>query len=285
MRDNKTGDMYDFQFLHGDRKKDKKYVYHYTTLNTLITHIARSGTIKFTRFSESSDTIENTRNIFILNNRRDWLKSNVNEKITRSFHLVCFSQGDHTNERKIRPGYLLSRMWSQYGEEHRGVCLAFDRELFLDKVSQAYGGTYKAGNVDYNLDDQFDLLPHNIGITTFCYDDIFENEMLLSLLFFSKEKDYRDEREWRVVINNEDSNPIYVKFENSLRGIVFGHRLENQCVKSCCKYLHKKFEDRGEKAPLFYQAHFDSIRFFDNENETLSLLREDFYLKDRYVDI
>lgn len=133
----KIDDLYDYCFLK-NLKYDDHYVYHYTSLDTYMNYIAPSGALRFSKFSESYDAFENMRSIFALENRK-WVKSPMTEIINKPFRFACFSQGDRTNPDNIIPGYLLARMWAQYGGKHKGICLAFDKTQLLKEIADNFG--------------------------------------------------------------------------------------------------------------------------------------------------
>lgn len=151
-------------------------------------------------------------------------------------------------------------------------------------MSHNFEGRFWEQKVSYDLDDKFEFVPNLLKFTTFQSLDIKTNELLRTLMFFSKQMDYRDEREWRVVIHNEHERPLDMNFGDSLKGIIFGYALEKWCVYSCCKYLHSLFTNQGKILPLLCQARPYGIHYIDNENGTLSLLHKNGFAGDVFID-
>lgn len=159
-------------------------------------------------------------------------------------------------------GFLKPRMWSQYGENHEGLCLVFSRKSTIDAMNEIVNSTclffhdeveyheYVRDSVRDTLHVNADLLaektPHEIAIGHIrkCYKD----------LFFIKQNDFRDEDEYRFVIcdtNELSTERSIFKFDTKecLIGIIAGDRfhkaynplmqnvMENPNIDDCRK-LH-----------------------------------------------
>jgi len=80
----------------------------------------------------------------------------LNEIIKEKVKLACFTadatQIGNAPGDVFRRGFAKSRMWSQYGEEHRGVCLVFSKTRFYRQVfalKKAPGDRLLEGRVSY----------------------------------------------------------------------------------------------------------------------------------------
>lgn len=126
-------------------------------------------------------------------------------------------------------GYARPRMWSQYGSNHRGICLVLDREhlnsqieTHFDSKGRIFCGTVSYVNQHYNDVDAFTLK----------YEDILEHSLDAVIqrkiedhhwsYFFTKAEDWESELEWRWVHYGQDSLPEYISIERSLKAIVLG---------------------------------------------------------------
>jgi hypothetical protein len=47
-------------------------------------------------------------------------------------------------------------------------------------------------------------------------------------LFFERLQDWRDEREWRVVVLGSSAGPVYVKFDGALVGVMHGAHIDER---------------------------------------------------------
>jgi hypothetical protein len=144
-------------------------------------------------------------------------------------------------------------MWAQYAENHRGVCLCFDREKILDSVRCVLGaGECFADNVVYS-DEQFEAGPLRPNPEEAKeggpeYVRIFR-ERLARHRYLTKRLDWKDEREWRIVVLTHpvpptgqvwtDGNAL-VPIDGALRAIVVGHRFSEAyrpVIRDACARL------------------------------------------------
>lgn len=127
-------------------------------------------------------------------------------------------------------GWSKSRMWSQYGEDHKGLCLVFSREA-LEAEFVNIGEHLIAKNIKYNaLTDQFPFgAAHMLDGNQISKDGVEKYSIAhirryADTLLFTKNIDYRDEGEYRVVIFDADNKYEYINIERSIRGIISGDR-------------------------------------------------------------
>ena len=102
-------------------------------------------------------------------------------------------------------------MWAQYAENHRGVCLVFDREELnlLLKNSMPPEGKLRAASVhyiDYSQDISFALDPFILSVDEAASKglSLHVKEMLEKRwfdYFFVKMQDWRDESEFKEIYN------------------------------------------------------------------------------------
>ena len=121
------------------------------------------------------------------------------------------------------------RMWAQYGDNHQGVCLVFDRKDLEDKILASLdGGVLWSDEVIYDdglkevsaqaADVEYDL-EANRRVEAVVREQI---EQFKHALFFRKDSDWSGESEWRYVIRRELEGYERIPFGNSLRAIVIG---------------------------------------------------------------
>jgi hypothetical protein len=133
-----------------------------------------------------------------------------------------------------RRGYARPRMWEQYGDNHRGVCLVFDKaELHatvmpqLEALGPHWHGavTYSNAAIQRGLDHRLPARrqddPHRRGDIEAALAAHFSEHF--GLLLFTKMEDYSDERETRYVVFDGAEEPfVYVDYGTSLRAVVVG---------------------------------------------------------------
>ena len=130
-------------------------------------------------------------------------------------------------------------MWSQYGQNHYGICLVFSkRELeavLAEKESQVK--FYKADYVQYFQQGRQQGQPWKIidgtrleidgtrlekeRVEKYSLNFIKENS---KELFFLKHIDYRDEAEFRVVVLDPDNKLEYLDISSFIKCVIIGDR-------------------------------------------------------------
>lgn len=134
-----------------------------------------------------------------------------------------------------------SRMWSQYGENHRGVCLILSKREIEKAFNQVEN--YKADYVSYLQNirrypsvDLSSKAGKNVKECAFKY--VMDN---LEFFFFQKHLDYRDEGEFRVVVFDPDKKFEYIDISTSLKGVIVGDRIHDSyihLIDQMCKNLN-----------------------------------------------
>jgi hypothetical protein len=125
-------------------------------------------------------------------------------------------------------GWNKSRMWAQYGENHRGICLVFSKRAIVAEVTDIKGIVI-ADNIKYKtkpgVSHHAYTLNGNqlieVGVEEYCYDHII---LHAATVFFIKNIDYRDESEYRVVVFDPKNKYEYININKSIRGIIVGDR-------------------------------------------------------------
>ncbi len=150
--------------------------------------------------------------------------------------LLCMSKDDELQREEGEAiygcGFCLPRMWAQYGDLHRGVCLIFDRLLLTEKITQQLDnrGLLKANDVEYRDEPIWNVLRDRTFILS---ADIARERGTVEAvsshlaekwreMYFRKSCDWRDEREFRWIFNDGDSKEQFIRFEESLVGVVLG---------------------------------------------------------------
>lgn len=238
--------------LCGDFTNEK--VFHYTTLDRLIGKILPNNTLLLNRFSRSYDPVEKYR-IFTkvgFSKNGDVVTSidrKTDNKIARNFRFVCFTKDIEIQSGLNCRGHLLPRMWAQYADRNRGVCLVFDKQKLLEKFKQQYPGYFDC-DVSYDLDNgHFSESEATQGLN-YKFDQLLTDNKLKEKLFFGKISDYEYEREWRVVIHDDKRDQTFLKFEDSLIAIVFGSAIRS--INS--KRIFKKSNQSQYKDLKYYQV-------------------------------
>lgn len=223
--------------------QDKDIIYHYTTAETAIQHILHTDSLRLSPRLRSNDPIEKkgfsiggmttqlddekSRALF---KRTDGDAKFINDKIddlVRNAKQLCFCKNYYSRGEFLMDhyGFLKPRMWNQYGENFRGVCLAYSKSKLLENNKITHYGNMRY--IDYStLQNNFDTINHD------SLDGKRKNEYIKNVMirvhetFFQKHKDYRDEREYRF-LSFSSNEYEFINTKDALIGIIFSPNLTN----------------------------------------------------------
>lgn len=241
-------------------------VYHYTKASTALEHVLHEMKIRLGPAHDTNDPWEaRTHSVWVgatpngpepegpsvLHAAHDEL-----ERALRRARVACFSRDDPTEPDPERArtlarstcGWARDRMWGQYADCHRGVCLCFDREKLLESFAlvAAEHGDSIYGDVAYG-DEQFETGMHKPNFDhaerhgPVRYARLFRRQTARHR-YFAKRRDWEHEREWRLVLFDDCSTGphVLVPIERALRAIVVGHRFNDAyhpCIAETCARL------------------------------------------------
>ena len=235
--------MHPFQLPHIDGYDPNRFIYHFTTIEIATNHILPNRNLKFSQLGKVNDPKESRSEDWQVVFREHEGDPGGREQIREFFRwnvkVACFSRDDcdlaqlYVLDRTVR-GYCKPRMWATYGDNHKGVCLVFDRHL-LQQTFEQQGfsrDTFLHGAVKYcsparnpdffrrimdgfsvDLRETTDTIPSVIAQKIEEYSDIH---------FFFKHCDWATEAEYRFVIAGGPPQEEYVSFGNALVGIAVG---------------------------------------------------------------
>jgi hypothetical protein len=252
--------------LFSQLKDHEEFVYHYTCADTAAKLILPNRTIKFGTYEGTNDPKEFKQWKFVIGSLPagagyidiDAISEEVSAAIKRCAHVLCCgvdlptpdsAQGADIQHR----GYARPRMWDQYGRKHKGVCLIF-RRTRLTELLLAHAGRkgVLAGLVNYQnrgfaprLDNSEPYLIdyqflQRVGSSRYALEHIRCHH---AALFFEKAVDWRDEREYRWVVANPNSAPIFLHFDNALAGIAFGEDCPEDTLRACVRAARRPGTD------------------------------------------
>ena len=227
------------------------YVAHYTRMGTAVDHILRNRTLRIGPLISTNDPREtmtwhfsvgagisqdspSSQDLKALSKRNN----DFNRILRHGYKVLCVSQ-DAEGAGKLDfsdRSYGKPRMWSQYGENHRGICLLFDKQVLHETISNKFGcqsvscGTVKYGDF-HNKVGTKEWAEH-VDAFTLSGDDLVKNglestlqhhrEKYHDVFFFRKNEDWEQEAEYRWIIRGDNNDPEFVPIEESLRAILLG---------------------------------------------------------------
>ncbi|MBU4264308.1 MAG: DUF2971 domain-containing protein [Proteobacteria bacterium] len=241
-------------------KDPNRYIYHYTSASTAIDFILPNQTLRLSPYTSTNDPKETKDWHFDQGAKGDdfdfgkyplfELASKLSKAIKQKAKVLCFCQdrgplrGVNIHDIPYR-GYFKPRMWAQYGDSHRGVCLILEKK----NLQKEFESTFKSslsivGPVNYK--DTGILLDRTTGNAfTINMDEYvrvgFDEYMWAHIrtyyqeLFFQKMTDWSQELELRFLLFSDSSEFEYLSIKSSLVGIVFGTDAKEEDVKAIQK--------------------------------------------------
>lgn len=210
-------------------------VYHYTSRETALEKILPTGQIKLNVLEKTNDPREYLNwGITGIGGSDDmepffqsWVL--VNGRRKKNTKVLCMTVDDLKPQRVglMRRGFARSRMWAQYGEGHRGLCLIFDkssleaelRKMAIDEDS-CYFGLVQYSDQDFRIQLDFNSMGETDAAVKRGVDSFIRGNV--ARLFFTKLTDWRDEMEYRAMIYDERNSPVFADIRTCLKGIVVG---------------------------------------------------------------
>jgi hypothetical protein len=135
------------------------------------------------------------------------------------------------DEHSYSKGWCKSRMWSQYGESHFGICLVFSKKKIEEalKSEERKIHRYQADYVKYLQKERIAWNAVTLdgnrlmeeGVQRYSKAFVLEN---MDELFFRKHADYRDESEYRIVVFDPEKKMEYIDIGSSIKGVIVGDR-------------------------------------------------------------
>lgn len=220
-------------------------LYHFTTAENAIKYILPRCQIRMNVLENMNDPKDNLRH---LNSERlvykgsDFLeisrKIEVSRIISKRTRIASFSIDVKKNGFLIS-GFEKQRMWTQYSDQHTGVCIVIDYNKFLEEnksIIQSFD--IRDDIVSYSED--FCLFPDlsvlngtRAGLNKEpdsiekAWERFKKNEHAVKDYFFKKGIDWVGENEYRFLTFHDLEDEILLSFKNSLKmvvtGLIFSH--------------------------------------------------------------
>lgn len=228
-------------------------IYHYTTRAAALEYILPTGTLRLGSLGLTNDPRETKHwgfqfapipvvSVATLDpNLLTHLQHAANRLRTQEWWALCATiddtdlrepRNDRLDLTHFKYGHARARMWAQYAENHRGVCLVLDGAALHEAVvTAAQDVPVFHGAVSYA--DEWDrehlkrrlsaLTLDAIGLSTGNIEHGLRQHLRThcDALFLEKSKDWETEQEFRWLVNGT-SGPYFVDISRALRTVVVG---------------------------------------------------------------
>jgi hypothetical protein len=223
-----------------------RFLFHYTTREAAFAHILPSGELRFSRYMDMRDPLENKHWRILAGGwgrpteeeeRRQMLGyfqfDNIAAQIREQSFLLSMTEDAPPDRDEAHPffhGWARARMWEQYAEKHFGVCLVFDRAKLTEAVvsslqNQGFAPPYHR-SVIYEGHGMHKPMPDlnslADGVTPAHVTAYIEENH--ELLFFHKVRDWETEHEYRFSTTSSDKDQLFIDYAESLVGVIVGEK-------------------------------------------------------------
>jgi hypothetical protein len=205
-------------------------LYFYCKLSTAIERILPNKQLLLNPIGKTNDPRENKSFVFAkinMSHRDIFLDHISNEHVTslirKRCKMLCFSK-DYDDFF----GFEYSRMWALYGENHKGICIAIDREKFLEEnqakinpelFKEIQYSEFKVTLPEKHIEIDYNRI-NNIGLFAYVIGDLRPNN--IDYLFFRKDKEWESEHEYRLVYISQTNDNEYCTINNCIDSIYLG---------------------------------------------------------------
>jgi len=217
--------------------KNNDSVFHYCKLNVGLENILYDGIFKLFPLGETNDPWEYKEKNFGFigsytpdnNDAEESKKMNSKKKdlndfmrIHARFSSFCCNPISIPNQpiNDHLYSFTKSRMWSQYGENHRGLCLSFSRRKLENYIISKYSEKrYIIGNINYKIKNDYKKFIIDLDKNEDMLDYLHKNK---DHLLLRKNSDYISEDEYRIIVFS--SKPVELPTSEIINAIIIGDR-------------------------------------------------------------
>lgn len=218
-------------------------LFHYTSSEAAILGILANRSIRMSSFTGMNDLWE-SRPMYVRLESVDidqhahgitisaW--NDADRYIRRYSKVACFTQDwvlqTEGFEQNALRGWARLSMWAHYGDNHRGVCLRFDRNKLMAAFKAAEESAFRqfSGPVQYcSLGPEDVLQPISLDQAAEFGMDVLalrHADKYHQRIFFRKHTDWASESEFRLVRTDLSTDPYYLDISDALTGVILGEK-------------------------------------------------------------
>ncbi len=270
-------------------------LYHYTKAETALEYILKNKQLRFSPIHNTNDPYEQCNLVFSINTDH-FCTENMNAKImgewmTKSFQVsheikngvkaLCFTKSKIICAKNdglqavalkwaeccnIGKGFARPRMWAQYAECFKGVCLEFDKTLLIQKMETDYSDFGLEFN-DVTYPEEWEFADKVMQATSILEDKIatlstkeLQTELLekyKQIYFYTKHPDWKDEKEFRFLIRDTGETDRFIGIDGGiLKRVIIGTEMKDESIDKI-KKLTEQFETKPEVARIeFWDGYY-----------------------------
>lgn len=261
-------------------------VYHYTTSENALLYILKEMKLRLSPRANSLDPIENTKEFISYSGDHDLIEigRRISAELKNAKQLsFCknnpndLSNGVPTVYPFEKYGFAKPRMWDNYGDKYKGVCLALSKSKLQNSIKDTVLFDNET-DVEYLKYKEFSIKHHSItwqGSEEGTYEHFLK---IFKKRLFYKHEDYSMENEYRICsLSNKQYD--YVNIQDSLIGLIVSNQGLNDHLydsfsrlMSNQKNLHfliMSFDDKKIRIQT-YQEHLKYIKSVEKDFKTIN---------------
>jgi len=212
-------------------------VAHYTSLDVCCEHILPTAKLRFSPLQNTNDPYEFKKRLshyYLVNDTSTPVGSDqisfdtVNERyleiVQNHVKVLCVTGALQSKQMPKLRCYMRPRMWAQYGDNHLGAALLFDRTKLEASLNDSLpNAIFKDVNYvpKFEMNDSYKVrLTPSADISESIYNHL---ETYIDQIFATKNVDWESEDERRsILINRKTPGFEFVEYGDSLVAIVMG---------------------------------------------------------------
>ena len=222
----------------------ERLVCHYTTASTALEHILTTMRLRLGPIADTNDPWEGRRPAGGMMRGVPFVPTgddfphfffearNEMDRVLNLARVACLCRNEAlSSSRSIglsRMAWARDRMWAQYADRHRGVCLLFDRDELIASFQKALGdqGGCLAEDVTYSDADPLPVPDLDAFMQSPTEYPLGYRNLHARPLYFMKREDWSGEREFRVAaLVKQAKDPFaFVPIKGPLKSLIVGHR-------------------------------------------------------------
>ena len=268
-----------FRTIYSEGFNCEKFIYHYTSFETAL-RIIHSDKLLFSQLNNTNDPSEKKIKISFMPNgiknkkEYDDIRNSIVEYFDtyhKLFQAICFCQDIKLKNDELQKaisrmnpkdrfydfsgrGFALPRMWAQYGENSKGVCLIFNKKTILSSVDKdisikkykqvEYYPFYHRFELDKNkMNDIYRRISQSTNGVYTLINLLEVDSDFINYNFFEKNSDWENEREFRIIAMTDyyakEKRVAINNIHDALEGIVIGENAEEINIISLKAILKK----------------------------------------------
>lgn len=233
-------------------------LFHFTKRSTAFEHILYNAKLQLNIFKNTDDPSEYSEKLSGIVgwglfesdlSRASQTIHSIDQIFLRKSGFVSFCVNEYEENEIVKSAVLKSRMWSQYGENQKGVCIVFSKSILLSLFKKHFTSDNFAvvgHNVEY--DDRANIEKKVLKVNNsndYRNPDFIKNFVKTGYrpYLFNKVEDYRDEKEYRIVaIDTSAEHRIeeeQIAIDGSISCVVLGERFHEAYYHSALQLGQK----------------------------------------------